>query len=451
MKKALLLGITVLWFTNLSFGQQGELLETIEVHAYIQQDQLPQYAPVGCPALEEKVEDDILAERVISTLMYELINFWGEETVEGAEGGFNDRDAVFWKIIKSNQEDFEVILKTEDIKLGKKVYAQLEEQQVQTCFNWGLVFSNEEVTVMEEDETEALVIAEDFDAPTAYERYDPYQADYIRNAANAPNTDEFNDNEAPESVAYDTYSDPFLEYDIPDSNMALGEAETTSPDSYDTESYGRTDNYNAASAAFSAMMPAPSSEIVLPLDFFTSIETLGEVERLLTNALDARGYTNKGYFEFDNGFMIATQLEAINSNDTPKAAQYRWPSRVVFNQSLSFSNYMSSLFLPDRSKYRMFVFYVEAAPDRIYSDFDEIDYSVSSRTNVNDGRRSRLPNEIAQLPYRHKNNMDSNVKVLVYESQTGANERKPRLLAANTSSAREHLMKAGLWSLFERR
>ncbi|MEM9886462.1 MAG: hypothetical protein AAF849_11275 [Bacteroidota bacterium] len=450
MKKTLLSGIALWCLVSTLLGQQGKMLETIEIRAYIQQEQLPQYSPVNCPSLSQKVEDDLMAERVISTLMYELINFWGDETVEGAEGGFNEREAVFWKIVKSNREDFEVILKTEDIRLGKRVYAQLEEQQNQTCFNWGLVFSNEEMTVLEEEDTEELVIADDFNTPNSYEEYDPYEETFSRLGTSTSNPDAaaYNTYDGIETPAKaEDYNDPFFAYNTSTNTSARD----NQMDSYEEGSYGRVDNYNSASAAFSAMMPAPSTEIVLPLDFFTSIETLGEVERVIANTLDARGYTNKGYFEFDNGFMIATQLEAVNNNDTPKAAQYRWPSRVVFNQSLSFSNYMSSLFLPDRSKYRMFVFYVEAAPDRIYTDFDEIDYSVSSRTNVNDSRRSPLPDNIAQLPYRHKNNMDSNVKVLVYEAQTGANERKPRLLSSNKTSAREHLVKAGLWNLFERR
>ncbi|MEL6719238.1 MAG: hypothetical protein AAFP82_11020, partial [Bacteroidota bacterium] len=199
------------------------------------------------------------------------------------------------------------------------------------------------------------------------------------------------------------------------------------------------------------MMPAPSTEITLPLDFFTSIETIGEVERMISSSLDARGYSNKGYFEFDNGFMIATQMESINSNGTSKNNQYRWPSRIVFNQSLSFTNYLSSLFVPERGKYRMFVFYVEAAPNRIYTDFDEIDYSVASQRSFYDKDRSPLPDRIANLPYRHKNGLDSNVKVLVYETQTGGGERRPNLLLASSMSAREHLMKSGLWNMFSTR
>jgi len=451
MRRILLFVCTLFLSTFLLAQEQTEEnLETIEIHAYIQQAQIPQYAPIDCPQMPEKVADDILASEVLGTIMYELINFWGHDPIEGTAGGYSDKEAVFWKIIKSNGDDYEVIMKTQSVLIGKKVYAQMEEQQAQECFQWGLVFSNEEVEVLVEAEEDELVIADDFSStPTSYEQYDPYATENYE----LKNTQNFADNDA-YAVKEDRYSDPTLfddtyrDFDQPNNSLA-----TNNPvESYDGNAdYQRREDYNDARRAFSAMMPAASTEITLPLDFFTSIETIGEVERLIANSLEARGYSNKGYFEFDNGFMIATQMEAINSNGTSKNNQYRWPSRIVFNQSLSFTNYLSSLFVPERGKYRMFVFYVEAAPNRVYTDFDEIDYSVASQRSFYDKDRSPLPDGIANLPYRHKNGLDSNVKVLVYETQTGGGERRPNLLLASSMSAREHLMKSGLWNMFSNR
>ncbi|MEL6944282.1 MAG: hypothetical protein AAFO82_16595, partial [Bacteroidota bacterium] len=139
MRRILLLGCTLFLSTFLWAQEQAEDdLQTIEIHAYIQQAQIPQYAPIDCPQMSEQVADDILASDVLGTIMYELINFWGHEPIEGTAGGYSDKEAVFWKIIKSNGEDYEVIMKTQSILIGKKVYAQMEEQQLQECFQWGL-------------------------------------------------------------------------------------------------------------------------------------------------------------------------------------------------------------------------------------------------------------------------------------------------------------------------
>lgn len=438
MKKKHLLLLMMFAWSGFAFGQSEveELLESIEVRAYIQQDQLPQFTPTDCPTLEERTEDDVLALRVLSTLMYELIHFWGDEFIAGAESGLDTDDVVYWRIVQSKDGDFEVILKTENIRLGKLVYQHLETQQAQTCFNWGLVFSNEEVVVLEEDNTEEIVINDDFDTPSSYERYDPYNDAYTFS--------EFAVEENPMAT------DDLAISDFPTSTTSYEYG--TDMQTTELNSYSDVPATNPSrTAAFSTMMPAPSDEVTLPPDFFSGMETLGEVERKLANTLEAKGFVNKGYFEFDNGFMIATQMEAMNSSGTSKAAQYRFPSRIVFNQSLSFQNYMNSLFLPERSSYRMFVFYVEAAPNRAFTDIDEIDYSVANRSNIADGNRSPLPESIARLPYRHKSNFDSNVKVLVYESQTGPNDRRPSLLANSSLSGREHLVRSGLWNWLQER
>lgn len=438
MKKIQILWLFVCCHT-VAFAQE-ELLANIEIRAYIDQQSLPQYTPNDCPALEELIEDDQLATRVVSTLMYELINFWGNESSEGAESVDNSEDVVYWKVIKTDNDNYEAVLKTENIRLGKRIYQHLEVQQEQNCFNWALVFSNEEIAAVEESDEAELVVERDFEKPDAYDVYDPYVGAYIS---------EFGNPDAPNDLAIAE------EQRLPSTTFEFGGRDMnveTAPDSY-----SNTNNYNNRLAvsnrapAFSSMMPAASTELNLPSDFFSGLETVGDVERRIASVLETRGYANKGYFEFDNGFMIATQMEGIASSGAPKAAQYRFPSRIVFNQSLTFQNYMNSLFLPERSKYRMFVFYVEAAPDRAYRDFNEIDYSVADSRNFGNNRRSPLPDNIANLPYRHKSNFDANVKVLVYEAQTGANNRRPSVLSNPTLSAREHLVRSGLWNWFEER
>ncbi|NJK83452.1 MAG: hypothetical protein HC912_06150 [Saprospiraceae bacterium] len=145
--------------------------------------------------------------------------------------------------------------------------------------------------------------------------------------------------------------------------------------------------------------------------------------------------------------MIATQLEHFNSNGTSKAAQYRYPSGITFNQSLSFQNYVSSLFLSEVGLYRMFVFYVEAAPRQAYGN--ELDYNLSSTQKVQNTKTGLRSETLIVQPYRHKSVYDSNVTLMVYEFQVKANERRPTLLSVGTLSAQDHLVRSGLWEVFK--
>ncbi len=409
---------------SLSFAQ---VPENIEIRAYIQKEQIPKYVPLDCPILKQQVQDDVLALRAMNTIIYELINFWGEDDLEGAEV-YSDGSAVNWKIAKSGNNSFEVIAFTKSIRLGQKVYNIMETQAEQACFEWSLVISNEEVVVL--DDTPMKSFAEE---NIAYEHLDPYAEEYMAKPQ-------------PPVVNSTRYDNDFPIYEP----ITLSRTNTVAmrePETNRTEITTNTTTYNRDKPSeFSAMLPSASTQLTLPADLFKSIQSMGEVERLIVNTLDKKGYNNKGYFEFENGFMIATQLEHFNSNGTSKAAQYRYPSGITFNQSLSFQNYVSSLFLSEVGLYRMFVFYVEAAPRQTYGDMD---YSLSRTQMVQNERTGLRSEDLINKPYRHKSIYDSNVTVMVYEFQVKPNERRPALLSVSTLTPQDHLTRSGLWDAFK--
>ncbi|NJK83450.1 MAG: hypothetical protein HC912_06140 [Saprospiraceae bacterium] len=118
----------------------SQVLENIEVRAYIQKDQLPKYIPLDCPILKQQVQDDVLALRAMNTLMYELINFWGTEDLEGVEV-FSDGNTVNWKIAKAGAESFEVLLSTKSIRLGQNFTASWKHKRSKPALSgvWSLV------------------------------------------------------------------------------------------------------------------------------------------------------------------------------------------------------------------------------------------------------------------------------------------------------------------------
>lgn len=418
------------------FGQAAFDLNAIEIHAYIDQQAIPRYEPIECPIVNEQQEVDQLALDAVNTVMYELVNFWGDETVEGVEGGVSEEEAVYWKIAKQDLTSYELIVKTKGIILGQKITSYLEQQIEEQCFNWALVFNNEQLVVEENraepeaEQLEEIVALEGTVEAAEPTIFDPYSTENLYAA-----------------TAVQAYDAP-----VDENEQSISELEaiyTTENEfarnvSLETEVRREEEEFRNA---FSAMMPAPSTETILPADFFRSAQTLGTVEAKIVEVLDSRGYVNKGYFEFDHGFMITTQLEATNPNGAFKTGKARYPSPVTFNQSLSFTNYLNSLFLPAKGTFRMFAIYVESAPNRSYSDNNGIDYSVGSYSMDASRRKSRLSEALRNQPYSQKTDELANVKVLVYECATDGGSRIPRLMEAKFSG-KDHLIRTGLWTAF---
>lgn len=432
--KELLLGLLLI---SVGYSMEAQALEKLELRAYILTDDIPKYMPVDCPIVNEQVQDDITALRILNTVTYELIHFYGTENLAGSEG-YDDSSIVDWEIIYAGKSGFEVVLKTKAIRLGQKIYSFMEAQQSQECLNWGLVISNEEVVVLEEGSSPIEdQEVESYEFTNTYEQYDPYEEDY-----------------ATPAIRTNSYEDPIDYNPVPRRDEGFRNTLTNNYNPIDRNSdivERPIATTTSDRSDFNAVLPEPSDQLNLPTNFFRSLQSLGDAEQIISSVLSANGYSNKGYFEFDNGFMIATQLEHFNSNGTSKRGQYRYPSRVTFNQSLSFQNYLNTLYLPERGKFRMFVFYVEGAPKQTYSDFNEIDYSLSASSSTQKNRADAISEQLANKPYRHKNNFDSNVTVMVYECQTRDNERRPTLLEVSSINAKDHLVRSGLWESFNQR
>jgi len=397
-----------------------------EIKMYVNNAKIPKDEPFDCPLLEQQVDSDQWAYTLTSRVIYELITFSSvDETREGAEGN-SEENLVGWKIINNSNTFFEVVIQTKNFKLGKRISEHFELQSTQGCMTWDLIINSSEIEAFEE-QTITKATEQPNNNNYEIERTDPYAIE------ETGNMEEKNPNDSQPS--YPT------SYGLVESNPLFGIEDNIEVENQEAVVVTNTRE------RFSALLPPASSELNLPASFFTRAETLGDVEKIINNTLDAQGYSNRGYFEFDKGFMIATQMEHINSNGTSKAVEYRYPTRITFNQSLSFENYLSSLYMPESGLFRMFVFYIEAMPKDYYSDFNEIDYRLNANsqisTNVN-----RLPEYLANLPYRSRNVEESNITVLVYECQTSSGERRPKLLTNNTFTAREHLVKSRLWNLF---
>ena len=179
----------------------------------------------------------------------------------------------------------------------------------------------------------------------------------------------------------------------------------------------------------------------IPVAHFNSCNSMKEVNQSLQKALDARGYEQKSYYCIKNGFAVAVPIEQIHENGICLVGQARWqdfPSRKRFDGIL---NYLSSMIWPYPGYFRLFVFLVT-------------DTHIQNSNNKISTRETRawpncggfwLPKQIESIPFtpQHK------VTALVYEFESPeSTKRLNERCGMRLLSAREHLEKAGLLTLF---
>ena len=71
--------------------------------------------------------------------------------------------------------------------------------------------------------------------------------------------------------------------------------------------------------------PAPTTQTVLNRTLLVrDAATLGDVAERLTTALEGLGYSEHSFYRAPGGFVLATRLEQIEFDGTPKAEPLRW-------------------------------------------------------------------------------------------------------------------------------
>ena len=71
--------------------------------------------------------------------------------------------------------------------------------------------------------------------------------------------------------------------------------------------------------------PTPTTQAVLDRTLLArNAATLGDVAERLTTALAGLGYSERSFYRAPGGFALATRLEQIEFNGTPKAEPLRW-------------------------------------------------------------------------------------------------------------------------------
>ncbi len=192
--------------------------------------------------------------------------------------------------------------------------------------------------------------------------------------------------------------------------------------------------------------PEPSTRAVLSRDYFAArpgqSHLLGDVDKVLSDALTACGYLEKSYYGAPNGFAIVTRLERIEPNGAPMPGDLRFgPEPMEFPDSLR--EFIRVLFVPKPGYYRIIVFVVTSEA----FDSSRTDLPEGDAIKWLNGGSNRLPSSVASEPWTPEHDCTA----LIYEYEQQDRGRPVERNVKSRLTCKDHLTKAGLWSVLETR
>ncbi|MFO7877186.1 MAG: hypothetical protein R6U55_11465 [Desulfovermiculus sp.] len=199
-------------------------------------------------------------------------------------------------------------------------------------------------------------------------------------------------------------------------------------------------------------LPPPEASVweVLPNELFlASAEasiSLGDVDRILSEALEAQGYTSRAYYPLERegksveGFALVTRMEQIYEDGTPKNVPHRWAAEVLPMEGFSLTRLIERLFSAEVGYFRIIVF---VATPEFFAQGDPIEREAAMewlKKGLN-----KLPPFIAQQAYTSA----FNTTALVYQFKKykGASEEQVEQIEG-ILTCREHLQRAGIWEVW---
>ncbi|MBV6442837.1 MAG: hypothetical protein EPGJADBJ_04563 [Saprospiraceae bacterium] len=184
--------------------------------------------------------------------------------------------------------------------------------------------------------------------------------------------------------------------------------------------------------------PSCNARFAVPVSSFAGYRTLGDVERKICTALDAKGYAQRSYFSVPNGFAIVTQLEQYNAEDgTARNDRTRWLDYPAKDNFAGVLDYLKSFVMPQKGYFRLFVFVATNQPfggsaQRVSKD------QAAAWLNLG---FNKLPRSLATAPF----SAGYDVTALVYEFEVPESNRKPiQKCPAPLFDAKTHLQKSGI-------
>ena len=184
--------------------------------------------------------------------------------------------------------------------------------------------------------------------------------------------------------------------------------------------------------------PSCNARFELPETSFAGFNTLGDVERKIRMALDAKGYAQRSYFSVPNGFALVTQLEQYNGEDASvRNDRTRWLDYPKKDNFSGVMDYLKSVVMPQKGHFRLFVFVVT---NQAFGGGAQRVSKEQATAWLSQGF-NKLPDSLAAAPYTS----GYDVTALVYEFVVPESNRKPvQKCPSPLFDARTHLVKSGI-------
>lgn len=166
--------------------------------------------------------------------------------------------------------------------------------------------------------------------------------------------------------------------------------------------------------------------------------TLSTVAQAIESAFAQAGYGQKSYYSVPGGFAMASQIEQINLDGSPKESVDRWSLETTPLRKFSLGSYLNALFTAQPGYYRVIVFVVTSQA------FPQLDVKVTSEQSKGwvSGGLNKLPEKIGNQEYSAAHSCTA----LIYEfKKTG---KHAELVDPSQITGKTHLDKAGLMAAF---
>lgn len=165
---------------------------------------------------------------------------------------------------------------------------------------------------------------------------------------------------------------------------------------------------------------------------------LGDVAELLEYALIRTGYGEFGFYFVPGGFAMATRIEQIHADGSPKELPERWVAEMepLSLRDFSLQRYIEALFLAAEGRYRVVVFIVTSDP---FSQGSEIVSQEQAKVWLRGGLQ-RLPQLLRDTPYSEEHACTA----LIYDFQQSAPGVGAVLKDPSPLPAKAHLEKSGI-------
>jgi len=184
--------------------------------------------------------------------------------------------------------------------------------------------------------------------------------------------------------------------------------------------------------------PQASAKYTFNAIEISKFKTYGEIDGWLANLLNNAGYVGKfNYFLFNNGFVIATEIEQINRDATTKPSDERW-SAIRINltrKDWSLTDYVNTLFKSQPGYYRSIVFIISPSIYQFSANDYGKDLFAKYLSQGSIGLPSQLTNTVVPK--------DIKVTALIYEFEKPENAHEA-ILVTDGLTGLEHLKKASI-------